>query len=186
MAAARSLPHPEPGPGPAVHLNPRQEQKHTTMFDCRPSVRGEDRPWTAPARERDRCFGSCPLQVQLRGVAVGVCHQNCALGVSTPVTGGFAFSHVSLPRGVLGRRVSKQPVRGGDVCFTVPAGGLMGVERGHDRLRIPSGGFDGGGVASSDPTDCWFNNSSKHHSPGARVPFTEDNFNQAWLSCCCC
>lgn len=66
------------------------------------------------------------------------------LGVSTPITGGLVFSHVSLPRGVLGRRVSKQPVRGGDVCFTVPAGGLMGVERGHGRLRIPSGGLTGG------------------------------------------
>lgn len=60
----------------------------------------------------------------------------------------------------------------------------MGVEWGHGRLRIPGGGLTGGGVASSDPTDCcWLNNSTRHHSPRACVPFTEDNFNQAWLGC---
>lgn len=56
---------------------------------------------------------------------------------------------------------------GGDVCFTVSAGGLMGVKRGHGRLRLRSGGLTVGGVggpASTDPTDCWFNNSSKHQS----------------------
>lgn len=41
------------------------------------------------------------------------------------------------------------------------------------------------GVASSDPTDCWFNNSPEHHSLGVRIPFIEDNFNQPWLSCLC-
>lgn len=145
MAAARSLPHPEPGP--AVHLNPRQEQKHATIIDCRPNIRGENRPWTVTAREADRCFSSCPLQVQLCG-DTGVATDR---GVSTPITGEFVFSHVSLPRGVLGRRVSKQPVRGGDVCFSVPAGGLMGVERGHGRLRIPSGGLTGGAWPPQTP-----------------------------------
>lgn len=41
------------------------------------------------------------------------------------------------------------------------------------------------GVASSDPTDCWFNNAAKHRSQGVRIPFIEDNFNQPWLSCLC-
>lgn len=41
------------------------------------------------------------------------------------------------------------------------------------------------GVASSDPTDCWFNNGAAHRSRGVRIPFIEDNFNQPWLSCLC-
>lgn len=41
------------------------------------------------------------------------------------------------------------------------------------------------GVASSDPTDCWFNNGAKHRSLGVGIPFIEDNFNQPWLSCLC-
>ena len=50
---------------------------------------------------------------------------------------------VSLPpRGIQGQasvqRISKQPVYGGFVCFTVPAGGLMGVNRGQGRLRLHS------------------------------------------------
>lgn len=52
------------------------------------------------------------------------------------------FSCVSLPRGIQGQasvqRISKQPVYGGFVCFTVPAGGLMGVKRGQGRLRLHS------------------------------------------------
>lgn len=50
---------------------------------------------------------------------------------------------VSLPpRGIQGQasvqHISKQPVCGGLVCFTVPAGGLMGVNRGQGRLRLHS------------------------------------------------
>lgn len=41
------------------------------------------------------------------------------------------------------------------------------------------------GVASSDPTDCWFNNGAEHRSRGVGIPFIEDNFNQPRLSCLC-
>lgn len=145
MAAARSLPHPEPGPGPAVHLNPRQEQKYATIFDCRPNIRGENHPWTVTPEKATAALVPVPSRCSCVGIqASPSVFVITDPGVSTPVTGEFVFSHVSLPRGVLGRCVSKQPVRGGDVCFTVPAGGLMGVERGHGRLRIPSGGLTGG------------------------------------------
>lgn len=36
------------------------------------------------------------------------------------------------------QRISKQAVYGGFVCFTVPAGGLMGVNRGQGRLQLHS------------------------------------------------
>lgn len=46
------------------------------------------------------------------------------------------------PRGIQGQasvqRISKQPVYRGLVCFTVPAGGLMRVNRGQGRLRLHS------------------------------------------------
>lgn len=71
---------------------------------------------------------------------------------------------------------------GGGCLFYFPSMRPDGSQAGSRQAEASWRWFDGGGVASSDPTDCWFNNSCKHHSPGASVPFTEDNLNQAELS----
>lgn len=95
------------------------------------------------------------------------------------------FSCVSLLIDVRGRHLSKQPVCGGWGMFVL----LSQQEAWWESSRVTAGwGFVAvvwQGVASTDPTDCWFNNSSNNQSLGLCVPFTEDNFNQAWLSCWC-
>lgn len=69
-------------------------------------------------------------------------------------------------------RFSKQPVYGGLFGLLSQQEGCC-ESWGSRQAETSSQYFDRGGVASSDPTDCWFNNIS--NSLGVRVPFTEDD-----------
>lgn len=185
VAAVNSPPHPELGLGPAVRQHPRQQQEHATTIEWRPNIRSENHWWMAAVRET----GSCSLLVQLWwGQAAPpefVAIKNVFFVYWHWSQDASIFSCVSLLIDVRGRRLSKQPVCGGWGMFVL----LSQQEAWWESSRVTAGwGFVAvvwQGVASTDPTDCWFNNSSNNQSLGLCVPFTEDNFNQAWLSCWC-
>ena len=149
---------PTPTPTPAAgkrkcRMTSKHQKRKSLMDDCCQRLRlllwflspswcsyGEDR------RHR-QCLWSA-----IRSVLITYWHRSQDTSV---------FSCVLLLRGVRGRRLSKQPVCGwgGGVClFYLPSRRADGSQEGSRQAAA------GAGLASPDPTDCWFNNSSKHQS----------------------